>query len=76
MRMVCAFTGHGDGKIGDARPDRAERRRLPGDEAQDSEATNVTVATLAATLTPLAICCPTRYLSRVGDLCQGRMEGG
>ena len=74
VSIVRALTRHGAGKSEMLAPIAPSVAGCPAPKPRRSEATSVTVATLAATLSPLAMCCPTRYLSSVGDLSQWRME--
>ena len=71
--IVSAFTRQGPGKSLMLIPIAPSVAGCPAPKPNASEAASVTAATDAATLRPLAMCCPTRYLSSVEDRNQWRM---
>ncbi len=71
--IVSAFTRQGPGKSLMLAPIAPSVAGCPAPNPNISEETSVTVATEAATLSPLAMCCPTKYLSSVEDRNQCRM---
>ena len=73
VSIVRALTRQGAGKSAMLAPMAPSVASWPPAKPRMAMATADTAATLAATLTPLTICCPTNNLSSWGDRSQWRM---
>ena len=73
VSIVRALTRQGAGKSAMLAPMAPSVASCPPAKPRMAMATADTAATLAATLTPLTMCCPTNNLSSWGDRSQWRM---